>query len=72
MNARNRLGICLSMGIVAFILALTFSEWQVAILGGWDSTAAAFIACVFFTTRGTDRAATGVASTREDDARTAE
>ena len=50
MNARNRLSISLAIGIVAFILAFIFTEWQVAILVGWDATAAAFIAIVYFST----------------------
>jgi uncharacterized membrane protein len=71
MNARIRLSICLSIGIVTFIIAFIFSEWQVAILIGWDATAASFIAIVFFTTRGKDASACHKAATSEDDSRTA-
>lgn len=71
MNARNRLGLCVALGIIGFVVALVFTEWQVAVLAGWDVTSAAFISIVYFGIRGKDATATKHAATSEDDSRTA-
>jgi uncharacterized membrane protein len=70
-NARNRLLVCWVLGIIGFAIALPLTEWQVAILAGWDVTSAAFIAIVYFGIRGKDGAATKQAAVSEDDSRTA-
>ena len=59
------------LGILGFVVALPLTEWQVAILAGWDVTSAAFIAIVYLDIRGKNAAATKQAATREDDSRTA-
>ncbi len=71
MNARNRLLICLALGIIAFVVAYLFVEWQVAVLVGWDVTSAAFIALVYLGIHGKDAAATKRAAVSEDDSRAA-
>jgi uncharacterized membrane protein len=71
MKARSRLAVCLACGVVAFIVALALTEWQVAVLAGWDVSAAVFITIVFIDIRGKDAAATEKAARAEDDSRTA-
>ena len=71
MNARSRLAVCLGLGVIGFGVALVLTEWQVAILAGWDVTSAAFILIVFLGIRGKDAAATKRAAVGEDDSRTA-
>lgn len=71
MNARNRLLMCLALGIIAFVVAYLFAEWQVAVLVGWDVTSAAFILIVYLGIHGKDAAATQRAAVSEDDSRTA-
>jgi uncharacterized membrane protein len=71
MNARNRLGVCIVLGIAAFVVVLLFAEWQVAALVGWDVTAASFITIIFFGIHGKDAKATQRIATSEDDSRTA-
>ena len=71
MNARARLAVCLVLGVIGLAIALPLTEWQVAILVGWDVTSAAFIAIVYFGIRGKDSAATKRAAMREDDSRAA-
>jgi uncharacterized membrane protein len=70
-NARNRLAVCLGLGVVGFAIAFALVAWQVAVLIGWDVTSAAFIAIVYFGIRGKDAAATQRAAVSEDDSRTA-
>jgi uncharacterized membrane protein len=71
MDARSRLAICVALGVVGFAVALPFTEWQVALLAGWDVTSAAFITLVGLGIRGKNGAATKLAATREDDSRAA-
>lgn len=71
MNARSRLAVCLGLGVIGFGVAFVLTEWQVAILAGWDVTSAAFILIVFLGIRGKDAAATKRAAVGEDDSRTA-
>lgn len=71
MNARSRLLVCMVLGILGFVVALPLTEWQVAVLAGWDVTSAAFIAIVYIDIRAKNAAATKQAATREDDSRTA-
>src|ERR1039458_7322188 len=53
-NARSRLAVCLGLGVIGFGVAFVLTEWQVAILAGWDVTSAAFILIVFLGIRGKD------------------
>jgi uncharacterized membrane protein len=71
MNARNRLLMCLALGIIAFVVAYLLVEWQVAVLVGWDVTSAAFIAIVYLGIHGKDAAATKRHAVSEDDSRAA-
>jgi uncharacterized membrane protein len=71
MNARNRLLMCLALGIIGFVVSYLFVEWQVAVLVGWDVTSAAFIAIVYLGIHGKDAAATRRHAVAEDDSRTA-
>jgi len=71
MNARNRLLVCLAVGIIAFVVAYLLVEWQVAVLVGWDVTSATFIAIVYLGIHGKDAAATKRHAVSEDDSRTA-
>lgn len=71
MSARRRLAICAALGIIGGVVASLFTEWQLAILTGWDLTAAAFIVIVFLGIRGKDSAETRKAAMREDDSRPA-
>ncbi len=71
MNARSRLALSLVLGVAGFAVALPFSEWQVAVLTGWDVTSASFILIVYYGIRGKDSTATRKAATSEDDSRAA-
>jgi uncharacterized membrane protein len=68
-DARSRLGLSTAVGIVVFIPVLIFAEWQVAILAGWDATAAVFVLLVYLSTRRTNSAATKELAMKEDDSR---
>jgi uncharacterized membrane protein len=70
-NARSRLAVALVLGVVAFAVALPVTEWQVAVLTGWDVTSAAFIVIVYLGIRGKDSTATKKAAMSEDDSRAA-
>ena len=52
MNARSRLAAGFLLGIAAFVPAVVFTPWQVAVLVGWDTMAATFVGSVFLATRG--------------------
>jgi uncharacterized membrane protein len=71
MTARTRIGICVAVGLGVVAALVAFTPWQVSVLGGWDATALAFVAVVWFEVRGKDSAATEALATREDDSRTA-
>ena len=71
MDARTRLGACLVVGIAAFVPALILTEWQVAALVGWDTTAAVFVLLVFLATRGKNSFETRELAMNEDDSRVA-
>jgi uncharacterized membrane protein len=70
-NARSRLAVALVLGVVGFAVALPLTEWQVAVLTGWDVTSAAFIMIVYLGIRGKDSTATKKAAMSEDDSRAA-
>jgi uncharacterized membrane protein len=68
-DARTRLGVCVAVGLVAFAPTLVLSEWQIAVLAGWDTTALLFITLVWLSTRNRDPATTKAQATKEDDSR---
>jgi uncharacterized membrane protein len=68
-DARSRLALSAAVGVVVFIPIFIFAEWQVALLAGWDATAAVFVLSVYLTTRGADSARTSELARKEDDSR---
>jgi uncharacterized membrane protein len=70
-EARLRLAICLTCGIVAAVPIFLITEWQVAALAGWDVTAIIFIGFIVVATRGKDSASTKAMATHQDDSRSA-
>ena len=70
MKARTRLAACVAIGLGVLAALAAFTPWQVSVLGGWDTTALAFVVIVWFGVRGKDSAATEALATREDDSRT--
>jgi uncharacterized membrane protein len=68
-DARSRLGLSAVIGIAVFIPVLIFSEWQIAVLAGWDATAATFVLLVYLSTRGASSAKTRELAMKEDDSR---
>lgn len=70
-RARTRLIVCVAIGLVVSVPLAVLTPWQVAVLGGWDATALAFIVIVGIGIRNKDSAATEALATREDDSRTA-
>lgn len=70
MKARTRLAACVVIGLGVFAGVAAFTPWQVSVLSGWDTTALAFVAVVWFGVRGKDSVATEALATREDDSRT--
>ncbi len=69
MDARSRLGLSAAAGVVVFIPVLLFAEWQVAILAGWDTTSAVFVALVYLSIRQANSVTTRELAIREDDSR---
>jgi uncharacterized membrane protein len=69
MKARNRLAVCIAFGVVAFFVALILSEWQVAVLIGWDVSAAVFISIVYAHIHGKNAKETEKSARTEDDSR---
>jgi uncharacterized membrane protein len=68
-DARSRLALSAAVGVVVFIPVFIFAEWQVAVLAGWDATAAVFVLSVYLTLRGADSARTSELARKEDDSR---
>jgi uncharacterized membrane protein len=68
-DARSRLALSAAVGVVVFIPVFIFAEWQVAVLAGWDATAAVFVLSVYLTTRGADSSRTSELARKEDDSR---
>jgi uncharacterized membrane protein len=68
-DARSRLALSAAVGVVVFIPVFIFAEWQVAVLAGWDATAAVFVLSVYLTTRGADSSRTSQLARKEDDSR---
>ena len=71
MDARSRLALCVILGVVAFVPTLLLSQWQVAVLVGWDTTALAFLAVAWVKTHNKDSAATKAHALTEDNSRVA-
>jgi uncharacterized membrane protein len=71
MEARTRLAMCLAIGVVVGVAVFLVTEWQVAILAGWDAAATVFIATILSGIWKKDSDATRALATREDDSRTA-
>ena len=58
-------------GIVVFAVAMALGPWQVAVLTGWDTSAAVFVAWVLWVVHAKDAEATASLATRQDDSRAA-
>jgi uncharacterized membrane protein len=71
MDARARLATCIVIGVIAFIPTVILTAWQVAVLVGWDATAAAFLVLIWLAVRGRDSLATKELATTVDDSRVA-
>jgi uncharacterized membrane protein len=70
MKARTRLAAFVVVGLGVFAGLVAFTPWQVSVLGGWDTTALAFVVLDWLEIRGKDTAATQALAMREDDSRT--
>jgi uncharacterized membrane protein len=70
-DARSRLALCIAVGAVASVPAAFLTQWQIAVLVGWDTTALIFVVLVWLSTRHKDSATTRVEATKEDDSRVA-
>lgn len=70
-RAGRRLVVAGSSGLIVFAVAAVVVPWQVALLAGWDTTAAIFVAWVLWMAYERDGAATAAIATREDDSRAA-
>jgi len=68
-DARSRLALSAAVGVAVSIPVFIFTEWQVAVLAGWDATSAVFVLSVYLSTRGADSARTGELARKEDDSR---
>lgn len=71
MDARSRLALCVAVGLVAAVPAAILTDWQIAVLVGWDVTALLFITLVWRGTKDKDSASTKAHATKEDDSRVA-
>jgi uncharacterized membrane protein len=70
-RAGTRLIVAASLGAAAFAVAMARTAWQVAILLGWDTTAAITVAWIVVVVGPKDAAATARLAMREDDSRAA-
>lgn len=59
------------LGLAALAATSVFAAWQVAVLTGWDISAAVFVGWVLTAVSRRDSAATRALATREDDSRAA-
>ena len=69
--ARTRLLVGGCAGLVVLVTTWAFTPWQVAVLAGWDTTAAIVVGWVLVVVWTQDGEATHRLATREDDSRTA-
>ena len=68
-TAGQRLLVLAVLGFVATVVAFVFAPWQVALLIGWDVSAAAFLLTVWVTLHSLDASETQRVSTIEDNSR---
>lgn len=59
----------LTVGVLVFAVLMIFSPWQIAVIGGWDATAATFVAWVWLTIIPMDSVSTAAHATAEDASR---
>ncbi len=69
--AGTRVVVAGSLGLLVSGIVAAAAPWQAAVLAGWDTAAAVFVAWVVCMAYGKDGAATAMLATREDDSRTA-
>jgi uncharacterized membrane protein len=67
--ARTRVLVAFACGIAAFVVAMAFMAWQVALMLGWSVAAATIVVWVFVIVRNRDGRETARLATREDDSR---
>jgi len=67
--ALRRTGLVAALGLIVAILLLPFVRWELALLGGWDAAALAFLATVWPVILRVDGARTRLLATREDETR---
>jgi uncharacterized membrane protein len=70
-SARTRALGSLAVGVVVLAVLAIVSPWQIAVIGGWDASAATFVTWVWLTIARMDSATTAAHATAEDDSRTA-
>ncbi len=67
MDARSRLAVAMSIGVVAFLAVFFLIPLELAGLVGWDAAAAAFLVLFWLAIRGRDSEATRQRATAADD-----
>src|SRR2546422_1126924 len=70
-RAGPRLAIAASVGFLAFAISMALTAWQIAVLTGWDTTAAITVVWIYAAVWTKDAADTARLATREDDSRAA-
>ena len=70
-RAGTRLAIAASFGILAFAISMALTAWQIAVLTGWDTTAAITVVWIYAAVWTKDAPDTARLATREDDSRAA-
>jgi uncharacterized membrane protein len=68
--ALRRVWIGLGFGLLVMLALMPFLRWQIALIGGWDAAALAFLVAVWVTIRPADGARTQELAMREDETRT--
>jgi uncharacterized membrane protein len=68
-TAGQRLLVLAGLGLVATLIALVFAPWQIALIIGWDVSAAIFLLNVWVTLHSLDASETQRVSTIEDNSR---
>ena len=67
--ALRRTGLVAALGLIVAILLLPFTRWELAVLGGWDAAALAFLAATWPIIFRVDGAHTRLLAIREDETR---
>jgi uncharacterized membrane protein len=70
-RAGTRALVSAAAGLVAFAVAMALVAWQVAVLVGWDATAATMLGWIIVVTHPRDHRGTRALAEREDDSRAA-